>query len=364
MIRKKKIAFLIPSLSPGGAERVVVTLANRFLINFEVFLIVFYKTETLYNIDEKVNLIYLQEQYSPSSSLIGAIRSNLIYLRKIVSIGRSYKIDALVGFTTTVNIISILSSKLLRIPNLVSERNNPEVYIPNTFWRILRNLSYPLTDGLIVQTDLISRFYQKSIPENKIKIIPNPIDEIILSTKKDYFERENVILTVGRLDTNKNQRLLIEAFANLNVGNWKLIIAGDGVLRDEYQKLTESLGIADKVDFVGNVSNIGDYYNKAKIFVFTSQSEGFPNALLEAMSFGLPCISTNCPSGPSEIIENNENGYLIEVNNRDQLEGQLKILMNNSERCFEFSAKALISTEKYRIQTIYNQWESLIMKLF
>ena len=214
-----------------------------------------------------------------------------------------------------------------------------------------------------MQTDVIKGFYQKIIQESKIKIIPNPIDEIILSVRKDYSERENVILTVGRLDANKNQRLLIEAFANLNVVNWKLVIVGDGILREEYEKLTVSLGIADKVEFTGNVYNVWDYYNQAKIFVFTSQSEGFPNALLEAMSFGLPCISTDCPSGPSEIIKNNENGYLIEVNNRIQLEGQMTNLMNNQRLCLEFSAKALLSIDKYKLQEIYKHWEILILNL-
>lgn len=360
---KKKIAFLIPSLSPGGAERVVVSLANKFANKFEVFLVVLNKTETVYIVEKDVNLIYLQEKYSPSNSLIEAIKSNVIYVKKIIKIAKNNQIDLLIGFTTSVNILTIISSRLLKKPNLISERNNPEVYVPNTFWRILRNFWYPSANGLIVQTELIKGFYQKTIQESKIKIIPNPIDEIMLSARKDYSERENVILTVGRLDANKNQRLLIEAFANLKVDNWKLVIAGDGVLREEYKKLTATLGIADKVEFVGNVNNVSDYYNKAKIFVFTSNSEGFPNALLEAMSFGLPCISTDCPSGPSEIIKNSENGYLIEVNNRMQLEGQLTKLMNNPRLCKEFSDKALLSTDKFKIQEIYKHWEILILNL-
>lgn len=360
---RKKIAFLIPSLSSGGAERVVVSLANKFANKFEVFLIVLNETKTVYDVDKEVNLIYLQEKYSPSNSLIKAITSNVIFVKKIVKTARKNQIDILIGFTTSVNILSIISSRFLKRPNLISERNNPEVYVPNIFWRILRNFCYPFTNGLIVQTDVIKGFYQKIIQESKIKIIPNPIDEIILSVRKDYNERENVILTVGRLDANKNQRLLIEAFANLNVVNWKLVIVGDGILREEYIKLTSSLGISDKVDFVGNISNVSDYYNKAKIFVFTSQSEGFPNALLEAMSFGLPCISTDCPSGPSEIIKNNENGYLIEVNNRIQLEGQMTNLMNNQRLCLEFSAKALLSIDKYKLQEIYKHWEILILNL-
>jgi GalNAc-alpha-(1->4)-GalNAc-alpha-(1->3)-diNAcBac-PP-undecaprenol alpha-1,4-N-acetyl-D-galactosaminyltransferase len=360
---KKKIAFLIPSLSPGGAERVVVSLANKFTNKFEVFLMVINKAETVYYIHKDVNIIYLQEKYTPSTSLIEAIKSNIIYVKKIVKIAKTNQIDILIGFTTSVNILTVISSRILNKPNLISERNNPEVYVPNTFWRILRNFLYPFTNGLIVQTELIKGFYQKTIQENKIKIIPNPMDEIMLSKRNEYRERENIILTVGRLDANKNQRLLIEAFANLNEGNWKLVIVGDGVLREEYEKLTVSLGIADKVEFTGNVYNVWDYYNQAKIFVFTSQSEGFPNALLEAMSFGLPCISSDCPSGPSEIIKDSENGYLIEVNNRKLLEKELTYLMSNPDLCKNFSYKALLSTDKFKIQEIYKQWETLILNI-
>jgi GalNAc-alpha-(1->4)-GalNAc-alpha-(1->3)-diNAcBac-PP-undecaprenol alpha-1,4-N-acetyl-D-galactosaminyltransferase len=363
MTQKKKIAFLIPSLSTGGAERVVVLLANKFIEKFEVFVIVLNKTETVYSVDKEVTIIYLQEKYLPSSSLFEAIKSNFVYVKKICKTVKTNQIDILIGFTTSVNILTIISSMFLNKPNLISERNNPDVTVPNIFWRNLRKFSYPFTSGLIVQTELIKGYYQKSIQENKIKIIPNPIDEIMLSTRKDYGQRENIILTVGRLDKNKNQRLLIEAFANLNVANWKLVIAGDGVLREEYKELTVSLGISDKVDFVGNVANVSDYYNKAKIFVFTSKSEGFPNALLEAMSFGLPCISTDCPSGPSEIIKNNENGYLVEVNNRRQLERRLINLMDNPELCMEFSAKALTSTVKFNIKEVYKQWDTLILKI-
>lgn len=363
MTQKKKIAFLIPSLSTGGAERVVVLLANKFIEKFEVFVIVLNKTETVYSVDKEVTIIYLQEKYLPSSSLFEAIKSNFVYVKKICKTVKTNQIDILIGFTTSVNILTIISSMFLNKPNLISERNNPEVSVPNIFWKFFRDLTYPFTNGLIVQTDFNRKFYQKIIKKNKIKVIPNPIDKSIFSARKDYCERENIILTVGRLDVNKNQRLLFEAFTNLNVGNWKLVIAGDGVLREEYKKLTAYLGIADKVDFVGNVANVSDYYNKAKIFVFTSKSEGFPNALLEAMSFGLPCISTDCPSGPSEIIKNNENGFLIDVNNKSQLEKKLTDLMNNPKLCIEFSAKALKSTERFEIQEIYKQWETLILKL-
>lgn len=363
-MQKKRIGFLIPSLSPGGAERVIVSLANKFSCRYDVFLIVFYKSETVYSLNENVVLIFLEQEYTPSISFFSAIKNNTRYLKKIIKIVKNYHINLLVGFTTNVNILTVIASIWLRIPNIISERNNPEVYIPNALWKFLRNLLYPFTNLLIVQTEFIKEFYKRIISENKIEIVSNPLNESSLSLRKEYCNRENVILTVGRLDANKNQKLLIEAFANLKLKNWRLVLAGDGILREEYQKITDSLRIANQVDFVGNVSSVWEYYNEAKIFVFTSQSEGFPNALLEAMSFGLPCISTDCPSGPSEIIKNNENGFLIEMNNIEQLENRLISLINSPKLRSQFSVNALSSVERYRMDVIYLQWESLMIKLF
>lgn len=360
---KKKIAFLIPCLGPGGAERVIVTLANYFFEKYDVTLIVLFKTTIYYEISNDIPILYLDEKSVPSTSIIKAIKSNLLYLKKIVRIVKNNNIDILIGFTTPVNVLTIIASKITKGYSIISERNCPHYSEPNFFWKLMRRLSFAFADKLVVQTHLVSAFYYNYISKDKIIVIPNPINEDLISKRDEYKNRDNIILTVGRLDTNKNQRLLIEAFANLNLINWKLVIAGDGTLREEYKKLINSLDIADKVDLVGNTKNISDYYNSAKIFVFTSRSEGFPNALLEATAFGLPCISTDCLSGPSEIIKHNENGYLIEVNNKEQLEDRLKSLVNNPIRCVEISKKSLILAERFRIDKICQQWERLILKL-
>jgi GalNAc-alpha-(1->4)-GalNAc-alpha-(1->3)-diNAcBac-PP-undecaprenol alpha-1,4-N-acetyl-D-galactosaminyltransferase len=360
---KNKIAFLITSLNSGGAERNLVNLVNSFNLKYEVHLILFYNEPKFYKLDKGIVIHHLDEKYSPSKNVFQSVKQNISFLWKIRTIFKSNKYNLVISFTTNVNILSLFAAKTLLIPCIISERNNPEVYVPNTFWRILRNLSYPFADTLIVQTAFIKRFYKKIVPQDKIIVIPNPIDENLYSLRKTYNERQNIILTVGRIDSNKNQRVLIEAFANLNTETWKLVIAGDGVLKEEYKKLTKTLGIADKVDFVGNVQNIWDYYNQAKIFAFTSNSEGFPNALLEAMSFGLPCISTDCPSGPSEIIVNDENGFLIEANKKEQLENKLSKLISNPEICNQFSQNAIKYTQKFSLVEIKKSWEIQIQKL-
>lgn len=360
--KKKKIAFVISSLLSGGAERVVVTLANKFVSKFDVLIIVLYKTEILYDINKNVKIHFIKDEYTPSNGIFDAIKNNAFYFINVFRLGKHYKVDLFISFATIVNCYTIFSSILLNKPILISERNNPKENIPFFLLRILRNVAYLFANVLIVQTDFIKNFYKKIISKNKIIVIPNPMDGELLIKRRFYKERENIILTVGRLDTNKNQRILIESFANLNPENWKLIIVGDGILREDYRKLVKDLNIEQKVEFVGNVHNVWDYYNQAKIFAFTSNSEGFPNALLEAMSFGLPCISTDCPSGPSEIIINDENGYLIEVNNREQLEDRLYKLMNNPEICNQFSINAISTTQEFSMVEVNKLWEIQIQK--
>ena len=362
---KKKIALVIYSLSPGGAEKVIVQLANSLTNDYRVLLIVLYKTETFYEVENEIEIVYLNKNYNPSSNLFQAFTSNFSYIRNIIRILRTNSVNLVISFTTVANFLSFLSCKIINIPIIISERKNPLVNKLNFIWQCLGKITSKYSDVLVVQTEMIKNVYKNFVLNEKIKVIPNPIDLKMKSflIEYDYNERENVILTVGRLDANKNQILLINAFANLNLGNWKLIIVGDGVLRNEYIGLTASLGIADKVEFVGNVRNVWDYYNQAKIFAFTSNSEGFPNSLLEAMSFGLPCISTDCDSGPAEIIINDESGYLIEINNRTQLEDRLSQLINNQAICNKFSQNAISTTQKFNMFEVRKLWEVEIQKL-
>jgi len=360
---KKKIVFLIPSLSYGGAERVVVTLANSFINIYEVYIIVLYKTNYSYTINEKVRIIYIESEYKPSTSIYSALKSNFIYLQRILSVVKINKIEILISFTTSLNVLTILVSKILKIPNIISERNNPCVALPNLYWKVFRRIAYMFTDKLVIQTQIASSFYERFVSKFKIVIIPNPIDSLMQQKRSFYNERENIILTVGRLDENKNHRLLIEAFSNIKNKNYQLIIVGDGVLRRECEALVSKLGITNTVQFTGNVQNVWDYYNKAKIFAFTSNSEGFPNALLEAFSFGLPCISTDCPSGPSEFIIPNKNGFLIDVNDSIQLKEKLEILMNDPLLRLKFSHNAIIASQQYNIDVIFRKWESLVLEL-
>jgi len=357
---RKNICFLITSLNSGGAERVVASLSNEFIDDYDVHLILFYRNNNFYELDKRIRMYTIFNEPRISKNIFSSVLLNSSLLLKSLRYIKKWKIELMISFTTNVNILSLIISYFLLVPCIISERNNPNIYIPNKIWRFLRNKTYKLAKNLVVQTDFSKKIFSSIVNENKIVVIPNAVDLSLLSRRVNYINRENILLTVGRLDENKNQKLIIQAFKNLNLVNWKLFIIGDGVLRNSLQRLVKLYSLESKIFFLGNVKNISDFYNVAKIFVFSSRSEGFPNALLEAFSFGIPCISTNCNSGPAEIISDSNSGILIDVDDIGALEQELLKLCSNEDLCKRLSINALKSANRFSMGSILQQWSFII----
>nr|WP_298659070.1 glycosyltransferase [uncultured Flavobacterium sp.] len=362
-LQRKNLLLIIPSLSFGGAERVASILASELSKKYNVYLVVLHKSKNEYLINEMVNVIYLDPLFLPSNNVFHSIFKNVNYIKKIHKIITNNDINIILSLNTTTNILSIIASIINRKKIIISERNNPNVYKLNVIWNFLRKFFYPFCDYLILQTEAIKKDYFKIISHNKIKVIPNPIKQDLLNNKFSNSTKENIILTVGRLDENKNQMMLINSFANLNDKKWKLYIVGDGKLRLEYEEYVKKINLLDNIIFTGMVNDISYYYDRAKIFVLTSNSEGFPNVLLEAMSKGIPCISTNCNYGPSELIIDSENGYLVEIDNINQLKEKLNKLMYNTILQQQFSQKGINTSKHYSIEFIVSKWDKLITSL-
>jgi GalNAc-alpha-(1->4)-GalNAc-alpha-(1->3)-diNAcBac-PP-undecaprenol alpha-1,4-N-acetyl-D-galactosaminyltransferase len=360
---QKHIAFIIYSLDSGGAERVVTTLANHFAKIYKVTIITIINKPSFYTLDSTINLRHCVNEINKSKNVLNALNNNLKLMRKIKRHLKTQNIDLCLSFMTTSNVLSILASRALKIPCIISERSNPYIYTHNSFWNRLIKYTYPKANHLVVQSKLIEDYYNEFVEKEKISILPNPISKDLSSSKIISEHRKKIILNVGRLDSNKAQDLLIKAFANIEHNDWKLTFVGDGQLLNEYKDLVKELNIAQSVSFTGNISNIEDYYNEASIFAFTSKSEGFPNALVEAMYFELACISTDCPTGPSEVINDSENGFLIAIDNQTQLENKLKLLMDNETLRTSFGKEAYNTSQSFEINTVANQWNKLITKL-
>lgn len=362
MAIKKKIGFVIGQLSSGGAERVISVLSNQLIDSFDITIITFTKSVPFYMLDERVKVIACRETNTKPKSILDSLRLNYSLTKSIAKIAKQEKINVLIGFITSANVLTVLASKLTKIPSIISERNNPLMEDVPRFWELLRSFTYPRTDSLVLQTEGILELYKKKINSSKMVILPNPISTKLSKLRDDQVKKEKIILSVGRLDKNKCHDELINAFHAIKPKNWKVKIIGDGNKKDYLLRLIEKYKLHDQIEIISKVKNIHDYYNEASIFVFTSKTEGFPNALLEAMHFGLPCISTDCNFGPSDLISDGVNGFLIPVNDQEALTKRLSELVNDKKLQTELGQKAKETTENYTSEQVVFQWESLINK--
>lgn len=356
------IVFVIPSLGPGGAERFVVNMANYYINKHKVIIVGLYKNEeSYYHIDPKIEVKYCSQKYNPSTGFFSAILSNIKYIRTLYCICKDVNASSVVSFITSANVISIIVSRLLSLNVLISERANPYIYKPNRLWSVLRYFFYKYSNKLIVQTNFSKEYFKKYIAEDSIEVFPNMVNPQFSNIRNKYNSSNRTILTVGRLDDNKAQDILVQAFAKSKLPDWKLVIVGDGENRNKYQDLVESLSLNGNVTFVGNSDSVHQYYNEAGMFVFTSKSEGFPNALLEALYFGLPTISSDCESGPRDLISDGVNGYLFSVGDIDMLVEKLTSVALNDTLRLQFSEAALKSTKMNEVQSIMPLWDKLMI---
>ncbi|MFS0614940.1 glycosyltransferase family 4 protein [Lederbergia ruris] len=325
-----RILFIIPYLSGGGAERVVSIWASKLVeMGFAVDILVFFRVENEYKVSEKVTIHSMAES-KKSYKKINPLKK-IILIRSFIK-----KADPkfVLPFVTYVGIATNLARIGLRVKLIESIRNNPWEVPNKRKDRIKRNISAFFSNACIVQNSEQRNYFPKYI-QRKMVVIPNPISSELKINKKVYSENKiKKIVTIGRLETQKNQKLLIEAFSNIALKKKDIIlqIYGEGSLYKELECLINKLNMKDRVILCGRTSDVIAALSDADLFVLSSNYEGMPNALMEAMAIGLPCISTNCPTGPSDLINNGYDGILIEVGNKSALENQILDLIENPDK--------------------------------
>lgn len=360
-----KICFLIKSLGAGGAERSTVSLADFFAeCGHEVSILTFDITECFYPLCDKVNIISADlSDIALSASakrIFGAVK-RMLRLRNAV---KKIHPDVLIGMSFAMTWYAVLTTAFTGIKSVGTERSNPYKYKATRVNTFLRKFFYRFTDGYVFQTAKAAGFFTKKL-RNTDAILPNAIYNEAVCELKPPAEREKVICSVGRLCLTKRFDLLMEAFDEIadKIPEHKLIIYGGGELADELQKKADSLKAHDRIILAGATPDAVKFVNKAQIFVLSSELEGMPNALMEALAMGVPCVSTRCEIGPEELIEDGVNGLLVEVNNTRQMASAMLKLINSPDLSKSLGEKSAQLKQTNSIEAISRQWLELLGKI-
>lgn len=363
-----RVTLVISSLGSGGAERVMATLANYWARNQKaVTLITLAGSQSdFYRLDPRVSRIAL-DVFSESSGPLQALQNNWHRLRKLRNAVLESHPQVVLSFTDATNVLVLLALRRTRIPVVISERIDPRFHRIAAGWSLLRKVTYRWAAALVVQTNAVRDWAQKVVSADRIAVIPNPIaddDAIVGEIEGVPLPHPPFIAAMGRLDPQKGFDLLLSAFekAVSTLPEWSLVIIGEGAERVRLQKKATELGIAERVHFLGRVKQAQQVLQKAEMFVLSSRYEGFPNALLEAMNCGRAVVSFDCPSGPGDLITNEQNGILVPAGNTTALAEALRRVMRDPALRHRLSGAAREVREHFALPIVAQQWETLLSR--
>jgi glycosyltransferase involved in cell wall biosynthesis len=342
----------------GGAERVISELLKNFVsANVECHLITLDKDKILYNIPKSVQIFEIGHQ-SKFRLLDKFLRYKQVrkYIKKNIP-------DVVLSLPEDIGIFVIPSLFFTKIPIVISERNNPWIMPWKKITRFCRFIFYPFASGFIFQTKQAQSFFSSKI-QNKSIILPNPLN-ITKLPKMNISQRKKIIVSVGRLEKQKNYELLIKAFEVFyrTHQDYVLKIYGEGTLLPKLQELSKNLKINEVCIFPGRSDKILEEIKYSTMFVMSSLYEGLPNSLIEAMSIGLPVISTDCPSGgPATLIQNNINGILVKNDDIESLVQAMCKIADDNNFVLSLSDEASKIKSKFDSNIVCKQWLSTLLK--
>lgn len=342
----------------GGAERVMSYLVNHFsdIPDLNVHLLTFDSSRVPDQYAINSNII--RHNVEQRTSFIKGVNflKRLIKFRDIL---KEHKVERVISFMPQSNVLSIISTFGLNIKVLVCERTNPKYHKPPLFWSILRKVFYRFADRVVCQTDEISDWFRMNTSSTTC-IIPNFIfPKHFLGDSS--VSRNKSIVSVGRQSAEKGHETLILAFAEFVKKNkdWKLELVGNGPCRQKLVKLVDDNKLNSNVIFYDFNSNISSFYQKNRLFVLPSLFEGFPNALLEAMSCGMTVIASD--RAKSCLVEHDYNGLVFKTLDHTDLAQKLNDVANDQLMEEKLSSNAKLVQTKFGAVKILQLWEKLII---
>lgn len=346
----------------GGTERVATVIANELQKNneYRVSFVSMWENgdKPFFYIDDSIKRFTLYgKEKKGFHHLLGYIKR----LRKIV---KKNNFDILVDVDGILDMYSIpaligLKTKLISWEQF-NYYQNPYV----NYRKLTRRMAAKLADAIVVITKEDEQYYRDNLKlKTTVYQIYNPLT---IDNKGETADLESkTILSVGRITEQKGFDMLVDVAEKVlqDHKDWKWIIIGDGEDKDEILQKIKEKGLEGNINILSNVDNVEEYYKNSSIYVMTSRYEGFGLVLTEAMSFGVPCVSFKCPAGPSEIIEDGVNGYLVDCFDINTMSKRIKELIVNKNNRINCSQKTVIIKENFNLEDIVQKWNEILLKI-
>ena len=360
--QKETLLFYINAIHDGGAERVIIEVAHGLSqMGYRSILVTSFVDENWeYPIPDGVERVSIEQRERRDSFVVRNIR-RVYALRQLC---KKYKPAVLVSFMDESNVRALIATMGLPVKNIISVRADPAQLYDGFCKSLLARYLLPRADGCVFQTENAMHWFPESL-QRKSQVILNPV-------KPAFFQMQRVhnpkhIVAIGRLDKFKNFGLLLDAFSQLafKYPQEKLLIFGQGVLRDELQRKINALHLEGRAFLMGATDDVPGVLATARLFVLSSDSEGMPNALMEAMAVGVPVIATDCPSGGvRSLIEDGVNGLLVPMGDKERLADAMdKVLTDDSlsERLGDYARQSAVA--RFNPMKVMHEWENFLRQV-
>lgn len=354
-----KLLFYINAINGGGAERVMVNLCEIFSDDNDVLLVTSFKDEWEYQVSDKVRRIYFEK---------GQIRQNILRknISRIVKLRRlceKEKPDVVISFMAEPNFRMLIATMGLKCKKIISVRNDPRKEYSGKFRGLLAKYIFLLADGIVFQTQEAKEYFKTRI-QLKSKVIWNAVNSKFYNCRPDLTQCNMV--AVGRLEEQKNYLMMIKAIQIIvdKYPSVKLKIWGEGKEKESLIQKVNELNLQNNIFFEGQTDSVDVELEKASIFLMTSNYEGLPNSLMEAMAVGLACVSTDCScGGPRELLHNMNSEFLIPVNDEKLFAQAVIKLIESGDLRKRNASNCKMIAENFKTDIIYQQWNHYIKRL-
>ena len=354
-----RIVFVISSLSMGGAQRVVALLANGLSERGHFVSILTFEpkdAQPYFPIAPNVTVQALNLA-RPSANSFSALARGIGRLVSLRGAIQKYAPSVVIPFMDSTNVLTLLALLGTHIPVIACERTNPCFNPLGYVWSYLRRATYPLAARITAQTKAAAAM----LPGRTV-VLPNPVSLPEQATGPWPLPPGPQLVAMGRLSDEKGFQLLIQAFARIApvLPAWKLVIVGEGPMRQRLEAQVSQAGLAERILLPGHSPTPSSVLRTASLFVLPSRFEGFPNALCEAMAYGLPAVAFDCPSGPAEILRHGVDGLLVPAQNVDDLTAALTSLMVDESTRLRMAQRAPEILERFGLERVLKMWEDLL----